>query len=69
MTTKEKYDAKFKDADILIIGDHPNAGTRCKFLEMIETDKHKTGLLMKVTDQECNVYHLKPENVFQILKP
>lgn len=68
MIGKDKYDRRFAGKTIFITGDHPQAGTECIFVEMVESGLHKSGLLMKVVDKENNKYQLPPKNVFVIEK-
>lgn len=65
---KDQLNQKFADHQIVIINDHPAAGTTCAFVEMIDSDQHKSGLVMKVVDKDGNVYELKPRNVYIITK-
>lgn len=66
MTQKEKYDIRFHNREVIIIGDHADNGILCKFVEMLETPD---GLVMKVVDRENKTYELTKSNVFIVIGP
>lgn len=68
MNPKQTLDERFRDKKILIIGDHPNAGTECVFVEMIPAPDTASGFKMRVVDRENHEHLLAPKNVFVIEK-